>query len=238
MILIDRLTKAYGTHRVLDGLTCEVRAGEVTLLVGANGSGKSTTLRIAAGMSTPTAGRVIVGGHDVARAPGEALAQLSYLPQAPRFHPHLSVRQILRFYARLRGRGDADVTRVLRQWALLDRADAPTKQLSGGLRQRLALAVFSLPEAPVLVLDEPGLSLDPDWRRALQAALLSAARDGRTVLVATHLLGEWEGQVDRCLVLEHGTVRRELPPDGLRQAFPFASGQAHGGPAAAREAAS
>ncbi len=242
MILIDRLTKAYGAHRVLDSLTCEVRAGEVTLLVGANGSGKSTTLRIAAGMSTPTSGRVIVGGHDVARAPAQALQQLSYMPQAPRFHARLSVRQILQFYARLRERGDADVTRVLRQWALLERADSPTGQLSGGLRQRLALAVFSLPDAPVLVLDEPGLSLDPDWRRALQAALLAAAREGRTVLVATHLLGEWEGQVDRCLVLEHGHVRRELPPDDLRQAFPFAAvqGAANGAADAAvtREAAS
>lgn len=238
MILIDRLTKAYGSHRVLHSATCEIRAGEVTLLVGANGSGKSTTLRIAAGMSTPTSGRVIVGGHDVALAPVDALRQLSYLPQAPRFHPRLTVRQILRFYARLRDRDDADVSRVLRQWGLLERADSPTGQLSGGLRQRLALAVFSLPDAPVLVLDEPGLSLDPDWRRALQTSLLAAARDGRTVLVATHLLGEWEGQVDRCLVLENGDLSRELPPDDLRQAFPFAAVHGAHGAAAAREVAS
>src|SRR5215203_7434032 len=96
------------------------------------------------------------------------------------------------------------------------------KKMSGGTRQRLALAVQSLPAAPVLVLDEPGLSLDPDWRRFLHGELHGAARRGVTVLVATHLLGEWEGQADRCLVLEEGRVARELPPSRLRDAFPFA----------------
>lgn len=229
MMLIDRLEKSFGAQRILQGVTCEIRAGEVTLLVGANGSGKSTTLRIGAGMSEPTAGRVIVGGHDVARARTAALSQLSYLPQAPRFHPHLDVRQILEFYARLRGQHLGRVRRVAETWGLAERLQTPTGQLSGGLRQRLALAVFSLPDAPVLVLDEPGLSLDPDWRRTLQTSLLAAARDGRTVLVATHLLGEWEGRVDRCLVLERGCISRELPADRLRQAFPFAA--AHDGPA-------
>lgn len=238
MMLIDRLTKTYGAQRVLQGVTCEIRPGEVTLLVGANGSGKSTTLRIASGMSAPDSGRVIVGGHDVALAPAEALRTLSYMPQAPRFHARLTVRQILRFYARLRERGDADVQRVIRQWGLAERAETPTGQLSGGTRQRLALAVCSLPEASVLVMDEPGLSLDPDWRRALQTSLLAAARTGRTVLVATHLLGEWEGQVDRCLVLEQGRVGRELPPDQLRQAFPFAATPAPPRAAMAEEAAS
>ena len=93
-------------------------------------------------------------------------------------------------------------------------------RLSGGTRQRLALAVLSLPDAPVLVLDEPGLSLDPDWRRFLHAELRAAARRGATVLVATHLLGEWNGQADRCLVLEGGRVGRELPPARLLEAFP------------------
>ena len=97
-----------------------------------------------------------------------------------------------------------------------------TGRLSGGTRQRLALAVLSLPDAPVVVLDEPGLSLDPDWRRFLHAELRAAARRGATVLVATHLLGEWNGQADRCLALEAGRVGRELPSGRLLDAFPFA----------------
>jgi ABC-type multidrug transport system ATPase subunit len=222
MIAVHGLVKAYGSHRVLDDLSFDARPGHVTLLVGANGSGKSTTLRVATGLSTASAGRVEIDGHDLARGRQLALEALSYLPQSPRFHPHLTVRQVLQFYARLRGQELSRIDVVARTWGLAERLDTPTGRLSGGLRQRLALAVFSLPDAPVLALDEPGLSLDPDWRRFLQAELTAVARRGHTVLVATHLLGEWEGQADRCLVLEHGRVTRELPPDRLRDAFPFA----------------
>jgi ABC-type multidrug transport system ATPase subunit len=87
------------------------------------------------------------------------------------------------------------------------------------MRQRLALAVFALADAPVLLLDEPGLSLDPEWRYRLQTFLVEEARRGRTVLVATHLLGEWEGQTDRCLVIADGRNAGELPPERLRDAF-------------------
>ncbi len=222
MISIDGLDKSYGDHRVLSGLTFEARGGQVTLLVGANGSGKSTTLRVLAGVSRAAAGTVTVDGQNLAAARAAALTSLSYLPQSPRFHPHLSVQDILRFYARLRGLALSRVTEVAKQWGLSDRLAEPTGRLSGGMKQRLALAVFSLPEAPVLVLDEPGLSLDPDWRRFLQDDLSAAASRGQTVLVATHLLGEWDGHADRCLVLEHGRLSRELPPDRLRDAFPFA----------------
>lgn len=222
MIVTEALTKSYGSHRVLDDLAFEARPGQVTLLVGANGSGKSTTLRVVTGLSSGSTGRVTIDGHDLATARTAALDALSYLPQSPRFHPHLSVRQVLKFYARLRGVAMARVEVVARAWGLAERIDVATGRLSGGLRQRLALAVFSLPDAPVLALDEPGLSLDPDWRRFLQQELTALARRGHTVLVATHLLGEWEGQADRCLVLEHGRVTRELPPDRLRDAFPFA----------------
>jgi ABC-type multidrug transport system ATPase subunit len=150
-----------------------------------------------------------------------ALAQLSFLPQSPRFHARLSAGDILDFYARLRGLPSSRIAAVEECWGLGDVRTQATGRLSGGTRQRLALAVLALPDAPVLVLDEPGLSLDPDWRRFLHAELHAAARRGATVLVATHLLGEWDGQTDRCLVLEHGRVGRELPSSRLREAFPF-----------------
>jgi ABC-type multidrug transport system ATPase subunit len=155
-----------------------------------------------------------------------ALGQLSFLPQSPRFHARLTAREILAFYARLRGLPSERIKAVAAQWGLTECLGQATGRLSGGMRQRLALAVFSLPEAPVLVLDEPGLSLDPDWRRFLQAELRAAARRGATVLVATHLLGEWNGHADRCLVLDGGRVARELPPARLMDAFPFALAQA------------
>ncbi|MCC6164373.1 MAG: ABC transporter ATP-binding protein [Acidobacteria bacterium] len=221
MIAINALSKSFGRHRVLDGLDLDAAPGQVTLLVGANGSGKTTTLRVLCGLSRPDGGRVTIGGADIVSARDAALAHLAFLPQSPRFHDRLSVGEILDFYARLRGAGRARVSDVASQWGLDNALAQPTGRLSGGTRQRLALAVLSLPQAPVLVLDEPGLSLDPDWRRFLHAELHAAARRGTTVLVATHLLGEWEGQADRCLVLEQGRVARELPPGRLREVFPF-----------------
>jgi ABC-type multidrug transport system ATPase subunit len=220
MIAAHQLGKSFGTRRVLAGLELDVQPGAVTLLVGANGAGKTTLLRIITGLCLPDQGHVQVGGCDVVQQRLAALARLAFLPQAPRFHPRLTTGQVARYYGRLRGRNDAEITGELDLWGLRDHIAMPTARLSGGLRQRLAVAVLALARAPVLVLDEPGLSLDPEWRMRLQRYLSAEARRGATILVATHLLGEWEGKVDACLLLESGRVSGALPPDRLRETFP------------------
>jgi ABC-type multidrug transport system ATPase subunit len=219
MILTCDLHKIYGHRAVLAGLDLVAEPGAITLLVGANGAGKTTTLRLLAGLSKPDGGTIAIAGRDLLAHRHEALAHLSFLPQAPRFHPRLTTAQVVGFYAELRGRPRAIVSKVLGEWGLTDFARLPTGKLSGGLRQRLALAVFALADAPVLLLDEPGLSLDPEWREKLQQFIATEARRGRTVLVATHLLGEWEGRADRCLCVKHGKCTGELPVDRLRDAF-------------------
>ena len=220
MIAARGITKSYGRRAVLAGLDLEVEPGLVTLLVGANGAGKTTLLRIASGLCVPDGGELRLAGKDVVRDRLGALAHLAFLPQAPRFHVRLTARQVARYYGSLRGRRPGEVDAELDRWGLADHVTATTGELSGGLRQRLALAVFSLARAPVLILDEPGLSLDPEWRARLQEFLGAAAGRGATVLVATHLLGEWEGKTDRCVLLEGGRVRGGLPPDRLRDSFP------------------
>jgi ABC-2 type transport system ATP-binding protein len=219
MILTRDLEKAFGKRNVLAGLDLVAEPGAITLLVGANGAGKTTTLRLLAGLADPDGGTIAIAGQDLRRARQQALAHLSFLPQAPRFHPRLSTIQVATFYAQLRGRERRDVVRALGDWGLSDFAQVPTAKLSGGLRQRLALAVFALADAPVLLLDEPGLSLDPEWRQRLQDFIAAKAQRGGTVLVATHLLGEWERRADRCLLIENGRAGGELPPDRLRDAF-------------------
>jgi ABC-type multidrug transport system ATPase subunit len=219
MILTRNLQKSFGPRSVLAGLDLVAEPGVVTLLVGANGAGKTTTLRLLAGLADADAGTVTIAGHDLRSARRQALAHLSFLPQAPRFHPRVTTAHVAKFYARLRGREDGAATAALAAWGLEEFARMPTGKLSGGLRQRLALAVFALADAPVLLLDEPGLSLDPEWRQRLQDFLMAEAARGRTVLVATHLLGEWEGRVDRCLLIADGRCAGELAPDRLRDAF-------------------
>lgn len=219
MIAARDLEKRFGSRSVLRGLDLDVAPGELTLLVGANGAGKTTLVRIICGLCQPDRGSVQVGGHDVGSERLAALGELAFLPQAPRFHPRLTTVQVARYYGRLRGRSDEEVSAELARWGLGDHRAATTAQLSGGLRQRLAIAIFALARTPVLVLDEPGLSLDPEWRLRLQRHLSAMAQRGAAVLVATHLLGEWEGKVDRCVVLAGGRVSGTLPPDRLRESF-------------------
>jgi ABC-type multidrug transport system ATPase subunit len=222
MIHVRDLRKSFGRRTVLNGLALEVEPGAVTLMVGANGAGKTTTLRVIAGLSTPDAGTITIAGHDLERERSAALAHLAFLPQAPRFHPRLTVRQTAEFYGELRGRlRGVDV--ALDLWGLDEFSRVPTGKLSGGLRQRLALALVSLADTPVILMDEPGLSLDPDWRRRLQTFLKSEAARGRTVLIATHLLGEWDGRIDRCILIDQGRARCDLPPEGIRDGFPIAA---------------
>lgn len=229
MILVRDLKKSFGSRHVLTSLDLAVEPGVVTLLVGSNGAGKTTALRVIAGLSDPDGGTVTIAGHDLRRERKAALARLSFLPQAPRFHPRLTVLQVAEFYARLRGRPTDAVPAALDAWGMCEFERVPTGKLSGGLRQRLALAVFSLADAPVLLLDEPGLSLDPEWRQSLQHFLRHEAQRGRTVLVATHLLGEWERRADRCLLIEQGRSQGELPPDRLREHFPRLGRENDGG---------
>jgi ABC-2 type transport system ATP-binding protein len=223
MILVRDLSKSFGKRSVLNGLDLDVLPGAVTLLVGANGAGKTTSLRIIAGLSSADSGTVAIAGRDLTTDRREALARLSYLPQAPRFNPRLTVRQTARFHAQLRGH-TTGIDCALDLWGLREFAGMPTAKLSGGLRQRLALALITLAESPVILLDEPGISLDPDWRRKLQEFLSAEAASGSTVLVATHLLGEWDGHTDRCVLIENGRARCDLPPDRIQECFPLAAG--------------
>lgn len=219
MIAAKKLIKRYGTHEVLHGLSFTARAGQVTLLIGSNGVGKTTTLRILSGLLAPDAGDAFIGGCSILRDRDRAQAELSYLPQGVAFHPRLTCEGVMRFYAELRGIDRSRVRSLLKTVGLADRATKQTGELSGGLRQRLGLAVLLLSDAPVLLLDEPGLSLDPDWRAHLQEILQREAARGKAVLVATHLLAEWEGVAHRALLCQRGGTVGEIDPQRLRDEF-------------------
>ena len=219
MITVENLQKCYDRKVVLRGLSLRVKPGELTLLVGSNGAGKSTTMKILAGLARADGGSASICGHEVAKAPLLTQRSLSYLPQNPQFHPRLSCVEVLKFYARVRGVDIARCATVLEQVGLLEVAPERTGALSGGMRQRLGLALLLLPQSPVLLLDEPGLSLDPGWRERLQEILREEGTRGRTVLVTTHLIAEWNGIADRCLLCHDGRIEREIDPNDLPHNF-------------------
>lgn len=229
MIVAEELTKSYGRKPVLRGLSLRAEPGAITLLVGSNGAGKSTSMRLLTGLAAPDGGRALIAGCDIVREKLRAQSRLAHLPQSPSFHPRFSCEQLLHFYARLRGVAAARCEAALETVGLAGAAKERTGALSGGMRQRLGLALMLLPDAPVLLLDEPGLSLDPAWRKRLQQILREEARRGKTVLVTTHLIAEWNGIAQRCLLCQDGRIARELDPDALLHDFEdFAEGQESG----------
>lgn len=229
MIAAENLTKHYGRKTVLRGLTLQAEPGAITLLVGANGAGKSTTMKVLAGLIRPSGGRATVHGLDVVTDRIKAQRLLSYLPQSPSFHPRLTSAEVLRFYARLRGVIVTRCDAMLESTGLSEVARVRTGKLSGGMRQRLGLALLLLADAPVLLLDEPGLSLDPSWRKRLQETLQFEAQRGKTVLITTHLVAEWNDVADRCLLCGDGVIERELDPTDLPHDFEEPTSLVHEG---------
>jgi len=219
MIAVEHLVKNYGGKEVLRDLSILADAGAITMLVGPNGAGKTTTVKVLAGLIKPNSGTARVQSFDIVRDRIKAQRMLSYLPQRPDFHPRLTCLEILRFYARLRGLADSRCEAMLEVAGLREFARVRTGELSGGTRQRLGLALLLLPDAPVLLLDEPGLSLDPAWRKRLQDTLKFEAERGKTVLLTTHLVAEWNNVAHRSLLCRYGTIERELDPTNLPNDF-------------------
>lgn len=219
MICVETITKSYGRNLVLRGMTFGAAPREITLLVGANGAGKSTTMKVLAGLIRPQSGSAHINKIDIVDQRIAAQRSLAYLPQRPSFHPRMTCAEILRFYARLRGVSASRYEAVLDLAGLREFERVHTSALSGGTRQRLGLALLLLPDAPVLLLDEPGLSLDPGWRQRLQDTLRFEAERGKTVLVTTHLVREWNNVAHRCLLCRDGKIERELDPTNLPHNF-------------------
>jgi ABC-2 type transport system ATP-binding protein len=209
MLTLTGLTKTFGTRRVLDGLDLEIGSGESVALLGANGSGKTTTLRCIVGLARPTAGRITIGGIDTAGDPLSARRRVSYLPQKSVFPPTLTVRETLRVVAQLRGAEAGAVDRELDSCGLTALADRGVGHLSGGERQRLAMAVAFLPTVDLYLFDEASASLDPAASRILFQRARQLKRQGHTLLFTTHLPADIEHLATRVVLLRDGRIESE-----------------------------
>jgi ABC-type multidrug transport system ATPase subunit len=219
MISACDIVKNYDRKPVLRGISLDAKPKQISLMVGPNGAGKSTTIKVLAGLIRPNSGTAQVSGFDVGEQRIAAQHSTAYLPQRPSFHPKLTCLEILRFYAGLRGVPASRCEAMLQLTGLHAVARVRTEKLSGGMRQLLGVAFLLLADAPVLLLDEPGLSLDPGWRKWLQQKLRFEAERGKTILVATHLIAEWNDVADRCLLCRDGIIERELDPRSLPHDF-------------------
>lgn len=213
----DQVAKVYGDLPALAPLDLAVETGEAVVLVGHNGSGKTTFLRMAAGLLEPSGGEVRIGGHRAGSL--EARAALSYLSDNPTFYDDLSMWEHLEYVARLHGMSDDWEQRaadLLGHLGIYERGDDLPTRFSRGLRQKAQIALALLRPFDVLCVDEPFVGLDAAGKAALLELLDEAHTDGATLLVATHELDfVHRPTVTRCLALRDGELIHDGPSAGL-----------------------
>lgn len=214
MVSVHALVKRYGHQTAVNGLTFEVRRGEIFGLLGPNGAGKTTTLEMLEGIRVPDGGEAQIDGLDVRWRRREVQRRIGVQLQATSLFPELTVRETLRLFGSFYPRAlDAGI--LLRQAALEEKATAYPQDLSGGQRQRLALALALVNDPSLLFLDEPTTGLDPQSRRMLWDTVLRLRDQGKTLVLTTHFMDEAQMLCDRIAIMDHGEIIALDTPAGL-----------------------
>lgn len=216
-ILIERLTLAFGAHRVLDGLTLRVAPGRITALLGGNGAGKSTTLSALLGFTRAQGGTIAVCGIDPATDPDDARRQIAYLPENVALYEHLSAVENADYLLALAGerQNRTAITDALHAAGLQKRAwDQRLGGFSKGMRQKVAIAVALLRAVPVLLLDEPTSGLDPRATADFNVLVKAVRERGTAVLMVTHDLLGAADVADHIAFLEAGRITYEVAASG------------------------
>uniref|UniRef100_A0A540VH43 ABC transporter ATP-binding protein n=2 Tax=Litorilinea aerophila TaxID=1204385 RepID=A0A540VH43_9CHLR len=214
MITITRLTKKFGRFTAVHQLDLTIPAHQATALWGPNGAGKTTVIKCLLGL-VRYEGEIRIDGLDARRQGAQARRRVGYVPQTCAFYDDLSVLATVRFFARLRQVPDTQAVPVLEQVGLLEDGEKPVAALSGGMRQRLALALALLGDPPILVLDEPTSNLDTHARAHFLHLLGRLKAEGKTILFTSHRLEEVEELADQVAVMEAGRLQFLCPGDQL-----------------------
>jgi ABC-2 type transport system ATP-binding protein len=211
IVEVSNLGKTYpGGTEALRGVSFSIERSQVFCLLGRNGAGKTTLLRILATQLMPSAGRVTVFGHDVAREAGKVRMKIAVLPQEARPQNLLSAFDHVRLMCLIRGMSREEASkrakRVLEQFDLWEHRGKLCADLSGGMRQRVLLCMALIADPELLFLDEPTVGLDPLGRRQVWAAIRRLTQAGVTVLLTTHYMDEAQQLADRLAIIEKGQV--------------------------------
>jgi ABC-2 type transport system ATP-binding protein len=205
LLRTEHLTKHYGRRRALDDLNLEIEPGETFGLLGPNGSGKSTALRLLLGFLRPTAGKAFIAGCDCWRDGVAARRHVAYLPGELRLYENMTGRELVRFLSNIRGRKVGPDLDVLARRFDID-LNRPIAQLSSGMKRKVALLQVLYARAPLVVMDEPTNTLDPNMRDELLEQVREAGAQGQAVLFSSHVLSEVEQVCARVAVLRNGRL--------------------------------
>jgi ABC-2 type transport system ATP-binding protein len=205
-IEVDKLTKRYGNLLAVNDISFTVRKGEVFALLGPNGAGKTTTVEIIDTIRRPTSGKVTLLGMDVTKKKQDIVRRIGVLPQGFNSFDRITVRETLQYYSRLFSHSDCDIDGLIELVSLKDKAKEQYKNLSGGLRQRLGIAIALVNDPEVVFLDEPTTGLDPRARREVWDVLHGLKKKGTTVFLTTHYMEEAELLADMVAIISKGTI--------------------------------
>lgn len=220
MIEVENLIKRYNGNTAVSGVSFSVRPGEIVGLLGRNGAGKSTIMRILSCFLPATSGTVRVAGYDVFSEPDEVRRCIGYMPENNPLHRDMRVREYLKFRARLKGLGWSETRRrvstVMTQCGLMEVQRRLIGQLSKGFQQRVGLADALVHEPQLIILDEPTIGLDPNQIRSVRQ-LIKDLGQRHTVLISSHILPEVEMTCSRVLILQKGRIVAADTPEALKK---------------------
>ena len=218
MIIAQNIFKNFGKIEALKGVSFEIGKGEIVGFLGKNGAGKTTLMRILTSYLPPTSGKVLIAGQDVERNPLAIRRKIGYLPENPPLYLNMTVREYLKFAARLKDiparETRARIDKVLDDCRLLYVQNRPIAHLSKGYKQRIGIAQAIIHEPEVLILDEPTSGLDPVQIQQVRK-LIKDIEHKRTVLLSTHILSEIEQIARRILIINRGELIKDRPMEGL-----------------------
>ena len=217
ILQVRDLTVAYGPKTAVDGVSFEIRRGEIFGLLGPNGAGKTSTLSAIEGLVKPQSGTILLDGIDSRRNSNQARARMGVQLQATSFQSELKIGEIVRLYAGLYGveLSSQQIADGLRAIGLDGEAHKPFKQLSGGQQQRLSLYIAVVHDPALLLLDEPTAGLDPQSRRQLWGRIENIRQEGGSILLTTHSMEEAQAVCDRVAIIDNGTLLTTETPHDL-----------------------
>ena len=205
IITVKNLTKTYGNVNVVDGISFDVKKGEIFGILGPNGAGKTTTLEMLESLRPIDGGSATIDGVDVASHPNKIRSLIGVQPQTPSFEEKTKLTELIEFFAATYGE-KVDAKEFLEDVQLLEKADSYPEQLSGGQRQRFSIAAALVHNPKVFFLDEPTTGLDPQARRNLWDLIREVRDRGVTVIMTTHYMDEAEILCDRIAVMDGGHI--------------------------------
>jgi ABC-2 type transport system ATP-binding protein len=220
MISVTDLVKQYGSFTAVDGVSLEVKPGQIHGFLGPNGAGKTTTIRMIAGLLKPTSGRIVVNGHDLATEPEAAKASLGFIPDRPFIYEKLTAGEFLRFHAGLYGMDGAGVDdrigEMLDLFELARWRDELVESFSHGMKQRLVMSAAFLHRPKSVLVDEPMVGLDPRGARLIKDVFRRMAERGVAILMSTHTLEVAEEMCDIVSIILKGRIIASGTVDDLR----------------------